>query len=207
MSVCRFLFNSLAMFWNMYWFPLGTEWTVAIREFCGLHLIANNFNISGSLVAKDNHLVSDGTGKKVYFGMGLIMNRDLLISVMHHSFPFNTWGSPPRKLASTICVFDLPRAAKLFQVRKFNITNALKFQTLSGTYSKYDFRITNSSWWKHRQTILFVWGHVTYARYAIWSHTFSVICYGWPRIDSTDREKCSIKYRILHLLIPNCDLR
>ena len=33
--------------------------------------------------------------------------------------------------------------------------------------------------------------------------------YGWPRIDSTDREKCSIKYWILHFFfffIPNCDL-
>ena len=37
-----------------------------------------------------------------------------------------------------------------------------------------------------------VWGRVMNARYAIWSHTFSVSCYGWPRIDSTVRVKCSI---------------
>jgi len=58
----------------------------------------------------------------------------------------------------------------------------------------------------YRQTIRTVWGWVT-SRYAIWSHTFTVICNGWPRLDSSDCEKCSIKYRILHLFIPSWDLQ
>ena len=61
--------------------------------------------------------------------------------------------------------------------------------------------VTEHSYVNHRQTI----GRLT-SRYAIWSHTFTVICNGWHRLDSSDREKCSIKYRILHLFIPSWDL-
>ena len=61
--------------------------------------------------------------------------------------------------------------------------------------------------WKHRKTILCVWGRVTYARETLFDLiALCVICYGKPRIDSTDGAKCTLKYRILHLYIPNCDL-
>ncbi len=58
---------------------------------------------------------------------------------------------------------------------------------------------------RHRQTIRTARGSMT-SRYTIWFYTFTVICNGWPRLDSTDREKCYIKYWIMHLLIPNGEL-
>ena len=38
------------------------------------------------------------------------------------------------------------------------------------------------------------------------SHTFTLFCNARTWVDSSDREKCFIKHRILHLSIPNVDI-